>query len=80
MGRQKGTEEMPKRHTCPKPKGCGKSYPYTKEYFHINNQQKWGLHPYCKECRNKHRRNDYAAKTMLQQIKAEQKQGLNNAV
>jgi len=71
----KKIKTKPEEHTCPLPKGCGRSLPYTTEYFHKNGQQKWGLHVYCKECRRKKRNTADARKTAKNKIKHEEEQG-----
>jgi len=71
MGRSKSTKPKPERHICPKPKGCGRDFPFIEKYFHKNGQQKWGLHVYCKECRNKHKRQMYKRQATLKEIENE---------
>lgn len=75
MGRPKSTEPKPERHICPKPKGCGRDFPFIEKYFHKNGQQKWGLHPYCKTCRRKEKNTADARKTLRNKIKHEERQG-----
>jgi len=48
--------KKPKVKTCAQ---CGKTYPATKQYFNIDNQNKEGLHSYCKACRKKARSERY---------------------
>ena len=63
---------MPDEKPCSR---CGRSLPYTTEYFHKNGQQKWGLHPYCKTCRRKEKNTADARKTLRNKIKYEERQG-----
>jgi len=63
---------MPDEKPCSR---CGKVFPYTTEYYNVNNQQKWGLHPYCKTCRRKEKNTADARKTLRNKIKHEERQG-----
>lgn len=47
---------FPNQTMCVK---CRKVYPATLEYFNADNKKKNGLHTYCKNCRNKERKNRY---------------------
>ena len=62
-----------KTRECKKPKGCGKIFPLTEEFFHQNAQQTYGLHLYCKSCRSKHRRLKYKQDKSLKKVQSEQK-------
>ena len=44
---------MQKTKVCPK---CNKELPASKDYFHAHKAGKYGLHTYCKKCRNKEKR------------------------
>lgn len=47
------------KKTCAR---CKNSFPCTKEYFNLNNQQRDGLNPYCKGCSKLKGRQQYAQK------------------